>query len=199
MTGMSWTDPAVETDGAEWRLGSDGDIAWIRDGTSIPGEDITVAVPAVFEAHGIVALPSNWEHEQDDHDAALVQVLREGSSETRWWLGYLDTGADDLVFPHAPTVTLYSGWRYVLVQAGPEQALSWRHYGPETFWKGHLPNLMFPADRSWLITTLWDDDWACIGGPETLVAELLAHPQLAARARRVTLGERIAPGLVPPH
>jgi hypothetical protein len=27
---------------------------------------------------------------------------------------------------------------------------------------GHL---IFPVDRSWLLTTLWDDDWSCIVEP----------------------------------
>ena len=44
--------------------------------------------------------------------------------------GYLDTGADDIVFPDAPKVTLYSGWPYVLVEAGPEQAATWRQQRP---------------------------------------------------------------------
>ncbi|HET7868969.1 MAG TPA: hypothetical protein VFM85_01445 [Actinomycetota bacterium] len=84
-------------------------------------------------------------------------------------------------------VTLYAGWLYVLVEAGPEQAATWRHSGDWSFWKGALPNLMFPADRSWLVSTLWDDDWTCIGGPAGLVDRFLRHPDL--QARRVTLGE----------
>jgi hypothetical protein len=62
-------------------------------------------------------------------------------------VGYLDTGADDIVFPDAPKVTLYSEWHYVLVEAGPEQAATWRQSGGWSFWKGALPNLMFPADE----------------------------------------------------
>jgi hypothetical protein len=50
-------------------------------------------------------------------------------------------------------VTLYSGWGYVLIEAGPEQAGRWRE---DDHWKGVLPDLMFPADRSWLLSTLWD-------------------------------------------
>jgi hypothetical protein len=45
---------------------------------------------------------------------------------------------------------------------------------------------MFPADRSWLVSTLWDDDWTCIGGAAELVDKLLRHPDLQARA--VSLG-----------
>ena len=84
-------------------------------------------------------------------------------------------------------MTLYTGWRYVLVQAGPSQAATWRHGDEKSFWKGALPNLMFPADRSWLVSTQWDDNWTCIGGSAELVTRFLRHPDL--HARPVVLGE----------
>ena len=56
---------------------------------------------------------------------------------------------------------------------------------------GALPNLIFPADRSWLVSTLWDDDWSCIGGPAGLVGRFLHHPDL--RARPVLLGQDTTP------
>ena len=37
-----------------------------------------------------------------------------------WWIGYLDTGASDIVFWDAPKVTLYDGWHCVLVLAAPD-------------------------------------------------------------------------------
>jgi hypothetical protein len=46
----------------------------------------------------------------------------------------------------------------VLVEAGPQQAATWRRWGDWSFWKGASPNLMFPADRSWVVSTLCDDD-----------------------------------------
>jgi hypothetical protein len=158
-------------DGRTWPLGTDVEVAWIVNGTSI-GQTITAAIPPVFEAYATVVLPEGGEG-QDQHDQAVLGLLREQSAGQPWWLGYLDTGADDIVFPDAPRVTLYTGWHYVLVQAGPEQAATWRESGPWSFWKGALPNLMFPADRSWLVSTLWDDDWTCIGGPAELVDRLL--------------------------
>ena len=97
------------------------------------------------------------------------------------------------MFPDAPKVTLYAGWPYVVVEAGPEQAATWRRDGGWSFWKGALPNLMFPADRSWLLSTLWDDDWTCVGGPVSLVEALLHRPELRPRARRVERGEPATP------
>ncbi len=119
----------------------------LTDGPSPP------PFPPVFEAYATVVLPERGEG-QDAHDQAVLGLLSGQSADQLWWLGYLDTGADDIVFPGAPMVTLYSGWRYVLVEAGPEQAATWRQRDLASFWKGALPNLMFPADRSWLVSTL---------------------------------------------
>jgi hypothetical protein len=180
---------ANDRDGRSWRIGTDADVAWIVEGTSA-GLTITAAIPPVFAAYATIVLPG-LDDDQDEHDRAVLALLTERSVGQPWWLGYLDTGADDIVFPRAPMVTLYSGWHYVLVEAGPEQAATWRYSDGGSFWKGALPDLMFPADRSWLLSTLWDDDWTCIGGPSALVGTLVRHPRLEARA--VALGEDATP------
>jgi len=110
----------VARDGRTWRIGTDVDVAWIKEGTSI-GLTITYAIPPLFEAYATVVLPERGEG-QDAHDQAMLDLLSEESGSQPWWLGFLDTRADDIVFPGAPMVTLYSGWRYVLVEAGPRQA-----------------------------------------------------------------------------
>lgn len=69
----------------------------------------------------------------------------------------------------------------MLVEAGPDQAATWRHSDLGSFWKGSLPNLMFPADRLWLSSTLWDDDWTCVGGTTALIDNLIADPVLSGR------------------
>jgi hypothetical protein len=176
-------------DGRAWRIGSDVDVAWIADDTP-PGRTITAAIPPIFDAYATIVLPGH-NGDQEEYDRAVLALLSEQSAGQPWWLGYLDTGADDIVFPRAPKVTLYAGWHYVLVEAGPEQAATWRRSGGGSFWQGVLPNLMFPADRSWLLSALWDDDWACLGGPATLVERFLGHPRL--QARPVELGEDATP------
>lgn len=124
--------------------------------------------------------------EQEPHSRAVVEVLRAHTAPQTWWLGYLDTGASDVVFVDAPRVEPYgSGWTYVMIEAGPEQASSWR-----TVWddfKGVLPDLMFAADRSWLVSTLWDDDWTCIGGTSALITAFQEDPELGSRVRPVEL------------
>jgi hypothetical protein len=175
-------------DGSTWRIGTDAEVGWITAGTS-GGRTITAAVPAVFEAYATVLVA--YGEQRVKHDRAVLALLAEQSPDQRWWLGYLDTGVDDIVFPDAPKVTLYAGWQYVLVEAGPEQAGAWRPTDGRAFGTGDLPNLMFPADRSWLVSTLWDDDWSCIGGPARLVDGFLRHPDL--RARRVSIGQDATP------
>ncbi len=126
-------------------LGTAHDVEWIATATTID-RTITSAIPPVFDAYATVALPPGSEGPEryQRHDDALLSVVREHSTGTPWWLGYLDTGADDVVFPDAPRVLLYAGWPYVLVQAGPEQAISWRRDRWGSFWSGRLPNLVFP-------------------------------------------------------
>jgi hypothetical protein len=186
-------------DGVAWRIGNDEDVAWVKENTASRGCTITVAIPAVFADYATLLhsgepdVPRDVEEEARQH-RALLTVLQRHTAPQSWWLGYLDTGASDIVFWQAPKITLYWGWNYVLVRAGPQQAASWRPADGEHNWKStELPELMFPADRSWLVSTLWDDDWTCIGGPATLIADLLKDQQLARRARRVTADQKATP------
>lgn len=179
----------AERDGRAWRIGTAADVDWIS-GHTTAGPSITTAVPPIFDAYA-----TTWR--RDDipaaaYERALVDHLVAHTPEQPWWLGYLDTGAHDIVFPHAPTVSLYWDWPYVLIEAGPEQALTWRsgHMRGD----GWLPDLFFPADRSWLVSALWDDAWTCVGGPERLIDALQHDP--VANARRVTPDQdALPPGL----
>jgi hypothetical protein len=191
-------DRVMETwrseDGRAWRIGRDAEIAWIEKNTE-SGLTIMSAIPPVFEAYATLELPGTGnqpaassaeefeqlERDWDRHEAGALAVLSEHSRPQSWWLGYLETGASDLIFGGARRVRFYADWPYVLIEAGPEQASAWR----EDCWKGVLPDLMFPVDRSWLFSTLWDDDWTCIGGSRPLVDAFLAHPDLRGRVREV--------------
>ena len=171
----------------EWRIGSDADVAWIREGIRL-GLSIRSAVPPVFASYATVLVPDKDEGRAEDLDL-LLRVLGEQSPDQPWWLGYLETGVDDVVFADVPRVTLYSGWPYVLVRATPAEAGRWRQ--DLESWRAPGPDLVFPADRSWLVSWLWDDDWRCIGGPSGLVDRLLEQPTL--QARRVGLDEDATP------
>lgn len=179
-------------DDIDWAIGTNADAAWINEGTT-SGVEITSAIPPIFATYCTLVLPED-EDEQRRHDQGVIGLLSEHSECQSWWLGYLETGPDeDVVFPDAPQVALYADWRYVLAEAGPEQAATWRSYAWDGPRKGPLPDLMFPMDRAWLFSTLWDDDWTCIGGSTDLIASLLEHPELGSRARRVALGEDATP------
>jgi hypothetical protein len=122
---------------------------------------------------------------------ALLSVLQRHTAAQTWWLGYLEKSEDtDVVFANARRTAVYVGWDYVLIAAGPDQAAVWRR----DLFEGVLPDLMFPADRSWLVSRLWDDDWRCVGGSGVLVAALEADVELGGRVRRIaTLAEDATP------
>jgi hypothetical protein len=109
-------------------------------------------------------------------------VLARHTPPQDWWLGYLDTGGNDIIFYDAPKTILY-GWEYVLVRAGADQAGSWRSSWGR--WKGILPDLMFPLDRTWVASMLWDDYWTGLGGPRELIQAFRDHPDLGCRTHAV--------------
>ncbi|MET7375578.1 hypothetical protein [Micromonospora arida] len=166
----------VDKDGRTWRVGTADDVAWLP-GRTTQGLSVTTAIPPVFEAYGTFHPPAGVAF--DAHERAVIDELVACTPDQPWWLGFLDTGAHDVVFPHAPRVSLYWDWLYVLVEAGPEQALTWRagHMRGD----GALPDLFFPADRSWLVSALWDDTWTDIGASGAVLAALRRNPLVNAR------------------
>ncbi len=164
-------------DGSIWRIGTSVDVAWIT-GNTPPGRTIGAAIPLVYAAYATIIVPDPGP-ERAAHDRAVLAELA-AQSAGPWWLGYLESGDTDVVFPSAPRTTLYTGWNYVFVEAGPDQAAAWRDENSGSAWRGSLPEVIFPADRSWLFSTLWDDDWSCLGGPAPLVDRFLRHPDLRA-------------------
>jgi hypothetical protein len=178
---------AFEKDGRRWRIGGRAEVDWLLGEPDV-GDTIATAIPPVFEAYATFYSPDGVEVQE--HERSVVQALTAYTTEQPWWLGFLATGAHDVVFPDAPRVSLYWDWPYVLVQAGPEQALTWR-IGHMRHDEGTLPDLFFPADRSWLVSALWDDTWTCIGGPAVLIDSLVRNASV--NARRVTLDEDMLP------
>ena len=190
MADASHRDPSTRLkDGRVWVIGGDGEVAWINAGVT-PGLSITAAIPPIFAVYATLADPSaldpkrhgdDQRQAEDLFDDALVSVLATHTDPQPWWLGFLETGASDVVFDDAPHVHVY-GCSYVLVQAGPREARTWRSDWGR--WHTALPDLMFPVDRSWLLSSLWDDAWACVGASAEVIAALLAEPELRAGAQR---------------
>jgi hypothetical protein len=184
-------EPGPQTqlkDGRGWHIGTDEEVAWINDGVT-GGLSITASIPPIFAAYATLVFPLELEASrepvrpaEDRFDDALLRVLCAHTKPRRWWLGFLDTGVSDVVLADAPRVRMYSGWNYVLVQAGPHEARTWR--SDQGRWFTALPELMFPTDRSWLVSSLWDDAWAGVGGSAELISALLSEPGLCPRAQR---------------
>ena len=190
--GLNGLVNVVSRDGRSWRVGTAADVEWINAGTQV-GAAITSAIPPVFADYATIVIPGYQENAQPGHDQGVIKILESRASDQLWWLGYLDRGGSDIVFPDAPNVKLYANWPYVLVQAGPEQAATWRRSDEKVLSPYRVPDLMFPANRSWLLSTLWDDDWTCVGGPRSLVDALLDDPVLRSRTRRVSRDEDATP------
>ena len=144
----------------------------------------------MYAAYATIVVPDGDEA-KTQADLGLVHVLHAHAPADRWWLGYLDTGAADLSNIEGQRVSAYVGWMYVLLEGTPPQALTARDNCRSPPGHSALPELLFPHDRSWLVSTLWDDDWRCLGGPESLVEAVLAHPHIEARA--VTIDEDATP------
>ena len=155
-------------------------VDWITTSTRV-GRTIASAIPPVYAAYATLVVPDGGEA-KTRADVALVDVLQAQAPADRWWLGYLDTGVADLSGIEGRRVSAYVGWTYVLVEGAPHQVLAARGNERSTPWHSALPELLFPHDRSWLVSTLWDDDWRCLGGPPSLVQAALAHPDIEARA-----------------
>ena len=171
MSDRSAVDPEV---------GTVDDVSWITTGTAGVGRTIATAIPPSYEAYATVVIPDG--HQAKAHaDAVLLRILRARTTAQPWWLGYLDTGVSDVVRPEAPRVAMYVDWPYVVLRAGPDEAATWRTQDGALPWHSALPDLMFPKDRSWLASALWDDDWWCIGGSRPLVDDLVGHPDLDTR------------------
>jgi hypothetical protein len=154
-------------------------VDWIADGTTV-GRTVHSAIPGGYDRYATIVIP-DLGPARGASDAALVEVLRTHTSPQPWHLGFLDTGVADVVDEQAPRSLCYQGWGYVMLQGGPDDARSLRCDEDGTPWHSALPELLFPADRSWLVSTLWDDDWRCVGGPTALVEALLARPELEIR------------------
>jgi hypothetical protein len=119
-------------DGRAWRIGTEDEVACINDGVSA-GLTITAAVPSTFPAYATLTFRLGLELDRDDlrpaedrFDDAVLSVLSAHMNPQPWWLGFLETGASDVVLDDAPRVRVY-GWNYVLVQAGPHEARTWRN------------------------------------------------------------------------
>jgi hypothetical protein len=116
-------------DGVAWTVGGQAEVERIAEGTG-SGPQITTAIR--LDTPPTRTLTNAGRRTSPAiRTSSVAKILRlstccAATAARRWWLGYLDTGASDIVFWDVPKVTIYWGWEYVLVLAGPDQAASWR-------------------------------------------------------------------------
>jgi hypothetical protein len=172
-----------ERDAQQWLIGDSADVAWLAGAVDHSAGPVSL-VPPTFAAYCQLDLPDGGAGSHVRHDRALVSTLSRASAARTWWLGYLEYGIGiDLPFDDAPRTNLFN-WNYVLVLAGAEQALNWRASESPITWKGALPDLIFPSDRSWALITDWDAHWSGIGGADNLVQSLVNDPEFGPRTER---------------
>ena len=118
-------------DDSNWRIGTEDEVAWINAGWR-RGVSITASIPPVFEAYATLAFPLGLDvpgdvlrPREDSFDDTLLRVLSAHTGSQPWWLGFLETGASDVVLNDAPRAHVY-GCNYVIVQAGASEARNWR-------------------------------------------------------------------------
>jgi hypothetical protein len=70
--------------------------------------------------------------------------------------------------------------RYLLFTGPLDEAGQWgaRPYGPGIRRDINSPNLMWPADHAWFVTTNFEYEWTGVGGSSALVDDLLRDPRL---------------------
>jgi hypothetical protein len=80
-------------------FGTSDDVAWIA-GDTIDGLTVTNAIPPRFDAYATFYRPEDADITL--HERTVVDILKAHTAEQPWWLGYLDTGAHDVVFNTVP-------------------------------------------------------------------------------------------------
>ena len=174
-------------DGRNWQIGDEQTVEWIRSNT-LGGNQVTAAIPPVFDRYATL-MPSA-RTAPEIFERKCVEVLSSTSNQA-WWLGFLHTGAFPSPLPDAPEIELNYGWKYLFVKAGPPQALTWRTGNIRSGISGLIPEIIFPEDRSWLLSGLWDDAWICVGCNESLLDALRNQQEILVH--RVATTETLPP------
>lgn len=92
-------------DGRSWRIGGEGDVAWINDAT-VETVAITHAIPPVFGAYWTLDVPyagvGEWSPEEVRRfPLDVLDLLTADTAPQPWWLGLLQRWVDsEIAFPH---------------------------------------------------------------------------------------------------
>ena len=180
----------VSKDGRNWRIGAAADVDWIA-GHTTAGISITTAIPPVFDAYATTTRPTTSPPPPTSTPWSKTSSRTPRTSPGGW---ATSTPAPTTSSSPTPRRCRSTGaGRTCWSRPAPSKPSPG---GPVTCAtpEGALPDLFFPADRSWLVSALWDDTWTCVGGPAPLIHTLERDP--LANARRVRPDEdALPPGL----
>jgi hypothetical protein len=151
---------------------TDEDVAWIRDGTSV-SRTIRSAIPDGYDVDGLVDLVEDGGRTE----SRLLTALGIAADE-ELVAGWIDR--DGLMTEAGDEHLLYATWRYRIRIVRTAELEGRLH--PDVH--DDFPDLLFPRDRAWLVSTLWDDTWRSIGASEATAREI---------ERRLPAFERIDP------
>ena len=179
----------VIKDGRAWRIGTAADVAWIA-GRTTHGVSITAA----SRRSSTPTPPSTRRRASPPPTTSAPSSVPSGTPPT--------SRGGWATWRPAPTTSSSRSAQGVAVlgvavRAGRGRAGAGAHLADRSHARGDgsLPDLFFPADRSWLVSALWDDTWTCIGGSDQLIDTLQRDPLLSAR--RVEPDEdALPPGLI---
>jgi hypothetical protein len=134
--------------------GFDDDLAWIRRDSRL-GPTIRSAIPSGFDVYAVLDLVD------ERADAALLAVLAPNGTDllVAGWIVKSEPASGD---EHL----LYANWPYRLRRATAAE-LRAAVAGEDGF-----PDLLFPRDHAWIVSTLWDDAWRSIGADAPTALEL---------------------------
>ena len=104
----------------------------------------------VFEVYGVLDLP----HEIRPVEEALLGTWAPNAAESLV-AGWIDRGPWPA--PAGTEHVFYSGWKYRLRRLKTRELT-----GLPTEGEGSFPDLLFPPNRAWLVSLLWDDSWRSI-------------------------------------
>ncbi|MET0766030.1 MAG: hypothetical protein ABWY50_00145 [Aeromicrobium sp.] len=138
-----------------------------------------------------------WEGYGDIHGGEAAEFLTAFSGPTRW-PGRIFTKEKPVPPPppafaahvmDGPLLSVDDGSYFLfggpLAEAGQWGAARWRGGAPRDI---NSPNLMWPADHAWFVTTSIEGTWTGVGGSESLVSTLLRDQRLEIVRQRYDEG-----------
>lgn len=135
----------------------DEEVAWISRGTA-RGMSIRSAIPDGFDVYGLLDLDDEARPIED----SLLNALQPEPDEVlvAGWI----VRSDRMTEP-GDEHTLYSGWLYRCRHVQRTDLLG----RPA---RDGFPDLLFPPDHRWIVSTLWDDSWRSVGVTATQALEI---------------------------